>query len=597
MILFKFYRIKAYLNNISIKTKLLLSFFILIFIPLFILTMLSSTRVSTVMKDNMLRAAQKALTQSTTYLQTRLNNITNDTDIIYSNTTLQDVLSSNQTDEDLLQQSVDQNNLRTLINELEKNSDIYRIRLYIRDVPGYFFDQINFFTLSDLDSLPWYKRLDSSKRMVTFIPSDYFNKEDNRGVKIISASRRIMTRKYNVTDGIIRIDIRESIINDIVNQANASRTGLSYIVNQNGEIISSAGNLTILQNPKLQEFVESDSLVSDVPNSVTIDKKTFLIIFKEVANSDWKFISVIPYSEIKATGKDIRYYMLLLLIITGLISYMVAYFLSKSSTSRLRLLAKSIKVVTSGDFNIRIKESSNDEIGQISHDFNFMVKEMSEMINERFETGKNIKSLELRSLQSQINPHFLYNSLDMINWAAEGNGNTEIVVMVQALSRFYKLGLSKGKEIVSIKNEIEHVVAYVFVQNLRFENQIKLETDIDEELYSYGISKITLQPIVENSIQHGICKKKIKSGTIWISAKRTEEIITFEVRDDGIGMSEQIVKNLLNKESLDEFHGFGIKNVNERIKLHYGYQYGLSYESSPGMGTTVKIMIPAEKLI
>ena len=587
--------IRTLISNTSIHMKLLFSFFILILIPLLILSTLTYIKVSNTMEETILRTSRNTLSQSVSILEAKLSVIMNSTNIISFNKTLYDVITAKQDvyDNDLLKQSVDQKNLSNLIQQIERSSDIYRVRLYIRNIPGFFYDNINFNIYDDLKSLSWYKKLESMAPVINMLAPQHFETEDNQVGKIIVVLLRVNFIRYDIPDALIRIDLHESVINNIVSQANNSKTGLSYIVNHDGEIISSSGNLRLLENMELRKSVENNAPMNDMSRNITVGNNSFLTIQKDVAQSDWKFITIIPYHEIKSTGQNIRFYMMIVMLITGVFSYIIAWFIASTSTKRLRNLANSMKIVTGGNFNVNISETSNDEIGQLTHDFNFMVKEMSDMIDERYETGKRIKSLELKSLQSQINPHFLYNSLDMINWSAAVTGNDKIVEMVQSLSIFYKIGLSKGMDIISIKNEIEHVKAYVNIQNLRFSNQITLEIDVDEEVYSYGILKITLQPFVENAIHHGILKKAEKSGIIRISAKRINDNIVFKIQDNGIGMSEDIVESLPNKDTFDEFHGFGIKNINERIKLQFGQQYGIHFDSTPGVGTTVTITIPS----
>ncbi|MBM7564194.1 cache domain-containing sensor histidine kinase [Paenibacillus sacheonensis] len=581
--------------TISIKTKLLFSYLVLIFVPLVVLTGLTYWRVSDRMEANMLRTSRNALAQSETYLETKLGNLINATDIIYFDKTLQDIHTTNPAiyDEDLLQQNIDENNLTTLFNQIERNTDVLRVRLFIRDIPGYAYDNDRFFVFRDLDGQPWYEALKASKSVVTWIAPDKFQADSEADPPFISLARRITIKTYNVTDGVIRIDMRAPVVNDIVKQANVTSTGLSYIVNGTGDLISASGSPALLGDRALLQAAEDAARGSAAGTDIHAGNADYLTLSRPIANSDWTFISVIPYSEIKSTGKDIRFYMVLMLLATGVISYLLAYLWFNSSALRLKHLAKNIRKVTGGDFNTRIRVSSKDEIGQISQDFNYMVAEMAAMIEERFETGKKIKSLELRSLQSQINPHFLYNSLDMINWSAVMSGNAEIETMIQSLSTFYKIGLSKGDDIIPVRNEIEHVRAYVTLQNLRYQDQIALELDVDEGILGLEMLKITLQPIVENAILHGILRSPSKSGTIRISGARKSDIVVFTVEDDGAGMPPDIVERILDQDTQDEFHGYGIKNIQERIQLQYGAAYGLAYESEPGRGTTVRITLPA----
>lgn len=199
-------------------------------------------------------------------------------------------------------------------------------------------------------------------------------------------------------------------------------------------------------------------------------------------------------------------------------------------------------------------------------------------------------------MQSQINPHFLYNTLDMINWLSLKNSTGEVNSAVRALANFYRLSLSGGKDIVTIADELKHVSYYLQIQNIRFGDKIKSVIDVDKDVLEYSIPKITLQPIVENAIHHGILEKPDKTGVITVKGRKIENTIIITVSDDGIGIPEENLKSIMLYESLSKTgSSYGIKNINERIKLIYGNDYGLNCTSVYGKGTTVEIRLAAVK--
>ena len=225
--------------------------------------------------------------------------------------------------------------------------------------------------------------------------------------------------------------------------------------------------------------------------------------------------------------------------------------------------------------------------------FNKMASRISELIEEKYKMGQEVKSAELKALQAQINPHFLYNSLDLINCIAIKHNVPSIVTMVNSLARFYKISLSRGVDVIPIKDEISHITLYVQIQNMRFDNKIQLNLQIDEAVYSYKILKILLQPIIENSIVHGILEKKEKCGIITVTGKLENNTVIFTIEDNGIGMTEEKIRSILSENSTGYSGNYGVKNINDRIKLYYGNDYGLKYTSEPGKGTTVEVRIPA----
>lgn len=251
-----------------------------------------------------------------------------------------------------------------------------------------------------------------------------------------------------------------------------------------------------------------------------------------------------------------------------------------------------------GNFQIKLPHSGKDEIGEIIDSFSSMSRRMECMINERYEMGRAVKNAELCALQAQINPHFLYNSLDLINCIAIRENVPQITEMVSALVKFYKLTLNSGHEIVTLSQELLHVKTYVRIQNIRFVEKIRFSCNQPEWLTLYTIPKILLQPLVENAIIHGILESPTQTGSVSVLFSREmsdqgEEEIRICVEDDGVGIPPHILDKILKEDCLHKGSGYGVKNVNERIQLFYGERFGLSYESTRPGGTKVNVRIPA----
>lgn len=222
---------------------------------------------------------------------------------------------------------------------------------------------------------------------------------------------------------------------------------------------------------------------------------------------------------------------------------------------------------------------------------------MEELMEKQAKAAEDLRIAEFNSLQAQINPHFLYNTMDMINWMALQGQTDEISHAVQSLSRFYKLTLSRKKGISTIARELEHVTIYVQLQNMRYHDSIELITDIPDELSEYQIPKLTLQPVVENSILHGILEKESKSGTIVITGWMENEDVVLLISDDGIGISPEILSTILSGNGKSQSGGTNIAvyNTHRRLQILYGNDYGLTYSSNPGEGTEVEIRFPAHR--
>jgi len=283
-----------------------------------------------------------------------------------------------------------------------------------------------------------------------------------------------------------------------------------------------------------------------------------------------------------------------LLITTLILIEIISY----SITKPIKDLCLSTRLVGDGDFTTRVPDSDSNEIATLTTSFNNMIEKIASLVEEVKLEQINLRKTELKLMQAQINPHFLYNTLDTIVWLAEDNQSKDVVKMVNALSKFFRIVLSKGYDYINIKDEEMLIRSYLEIQQYRYQDILEYEINISEDLEYYKILKLTLQPLVENALYHGIKNKRGK-GKITIEGTYKEGKIVFIVRDNGIGMNQarlEQIQRVLNGEkdvSINSTAGFGIVNVNERIKLNFGSEYGLSVKSEYGVGSEFTLCIPA----
>ena len=258
-------------------------------------------------------------------------------------------------------------------------------------------------------------------------------------------------------------------------------------------------------------------------------------------------------------------------------------------------LNQATEKIAQGDFNARAQADSDDEVAELAVSFNNMAGSMQSLIDKVKEDERKMRKADLRLLQEQIQPHFLYNTLDTIVWLIESNEPDEAVTMVVTLSDFFREILSKGKEFISIEEEEKHISSYLQIQEMRYRDILEYDIQLDQVIYKYQILKLTLQPVVENALYHGIKYKRAK-GCIHIHGEKEGDIIRLTVRDDGVGMDEEELEQLrqqIEKPCQETEKGFGLANVNERIHMYFGPEYGMKIQSQKGNGTTVEIVIPA----
>jgi two-component system sensor histidine kinase YesM len=281
-------------------------------------------------------------------------------------------------------------------------------------------------------------------------------------------------------------------------------------------------------------------------------------------------------------------------------SVVAAWSLSKSIYAPIKKLHDVTTTITKNDLQALMTSDNVDEITELGMSFNIMIGKIRDLLDSKIKEQENLKKAELRALQAQINPHFLYNTLDTIIWMAESNKTGQVVEIVSALSKFFRISLSKGRDWITIAEEIERTKSYLTIQKMRYRDILDFKIEMDERVKDNTILKLILQPLVENALYHGI-KNKRQGGTIHICARlNNENEVLLEVEDDGIGFTPEKLTRLQTELATDSDDikaesGFGIGNVNNRIRLYYGKQYGLTVKSEYHTGTCVTLIIPAKK--
>lgn len=482
------------------------------------------------------------------------------------------------------------------LRSYEDQKDIYKVRLYVPDGLIYSDENNTIFNLTEAVKTDWYKRYAQVQKDHLWLPYQYFNTETSSSEIVAVIRPVIATDNYQKHIGVVRLDVLKENLVKILTNANTTRKNLVYLVHSLGEIIAESdasliNDFQINHNDVLQ-IAES----KDQWSNLSYSGEKLLVGSRLISNSDWYMVSVIPVSEISYESRTVRNQMLVLMLVIATFAYIMVYFISNSMTKRTSRLVNTMKEVRNGMVKKISSNHGTDEIGEVTESYNFMVDRISALMAEQYRLGQNLKNAELKALQAQINPHFLYNTLDTINQLATLDMVGEINAVVHALSRFYRLSLSKGDDVISIQDEVNLVSYYVSIQNMRFNNRIEYVVEIDEKILEFDIPKITLQPLVENAILHGLLGSKDKGGRITIKGRFEKDVILLTVEDNGVGISdESIISLLCGTINSKTGSGYGIRNINERIKLYYGEGYGAKIQSKLGEGTSVEIRIPPFK--
>ena len=423
-----------------------------------------------------------------------------------------------------------------------------------------------------------------------------FEKGDNSYKWVISMSRAVeITVGGSTEQAVLLIEMAYQGLEEVLDEVTLGNGGYIYLMDSKGEII---------WHPKFELIasgrVKENNLVAagydDGSREEIFNGTRQTVVTKTVGYTGWKLVGVIKGTGISLNMLKTRLFIVFVILLIIFIVILINSYISFRVTNPIRELEKSVKELEEGNLDADIYMGGSYEVqhlGKSVQDMKFRIKGlMQDIVNEHEEKRKS----EFDSLQAQINPHFLYNTLDIIVWQIENEKQSEAVHTVTALARFFRLSLGKGKNIVTVKDEIDHVRNYLMIQHMRFKNKFDYEFDIAEDVLELPSLKLMLQPLVENAIYHGM-EFMDGDGMIMVKAWRKEDELYLSVADNGLGMTEDKVLMILMGKSTSgngRGSGIGVKNVNERIKLYFGEAYGLTIDSEPDEGTTVIIHLPAK---
>lgn len=397
--------------------------------------------------------------------------------------------------------------------------------------------------------------------------------------------------------GAIIIRINEDLFSDVYRNIDLGQGTEIFIVNSEGIVVSTR-NDTIAFNQKYPEAELIQKIKESPGNAVetfelTIAEERNLTAYAPIRDADWYIVSTIPFSYLtRETGQIARDIMGVSLIIF-LLAVFLSYIFTKSISDPLNNLVEAMNQVEEGNLEVKIEDQAQDELAAASCNFNQMVEELKELLEDVKEKEKQKNNLEFKALQAQINPHFLSNILNTARLLADMQNADNLENFLSSVINLLHLSMNNKEDFITVEKEVEYLKSYLNIQQFRLHNKFDVKFEIEEELMNYKIPRFLLQPVVENSIIHGISAKS-GQGLIEIKGFTQNKQVIFTVTDDGTGMTEAEIENLLNEKKINkgQFSGIGINNVRERIELYFGREYGIEIESLKGYFTTVKIILP-----
>ena len=384
----------------------------------------------------------------------------------------------------------------------------------------------------------------------------------------------------------VALDLRFASISSYINNVGIGQHGYCFLMDESG----------ILYHPQQQLIYsqlksEDTDTLANLPDG-TYSENNVIYVLQTVEGSPWRVVGVSYVDELVTSSLWENFWLLALAAVAVLLAALVSSIVISRALSRpLKGLSRAMRQFEkNADTFTYAPVGGAREVQELSESFGHMVVKIQHLMETVRREEINLRKTELKALQAQINPHFLYNTLDSIAWMCEQGRNDEAVQMVNALAQLFRISISRGHELIPIRSELRHAESYLKIQKHRYKNQFSYRFDVDESCLDFLCNKITLQPIIENAIYHGI-NGLVDEGEIVITLRADGSDVVFTVADNGVGMEEEQIQAILRKERSDHT-GIGIKNVNDRLKIYFGEGYGITIDSEPDVGTTVTIRMP-----
>lgn len=584
----KCFEVLGKLKPKGMQSTIMIVFSVISISIIFILGVVMYIRFSALSRQEIIQSTQKLMKQSEENLEDYLVSMRQISDALYYNVIKENDFSSQsndiQTGMNLLYEA-NRDNLRSIAIY-----NHYGSLMVAEPIAAQKEDP-------DVTKQEWYVQAMNKMENMHFSTTHIQNLFDDsifRYYWVISLSRVVELTNQGVSQlGVLLVDMDYSKIYRMMEQINTSNNGeYYYLCDSDGEIIYHPRQIQI------SDGIGSENSKRAAQYKEGIYDETFeggrrKVMINTISYTGWKLVGVIPYSTFTHGMINIRYFILMSILLMAMMLVFINRVVSVRISRPILRLNNSVMKYEAGE-KPKIYIGGSMEIRHLGYSIQNSYEQIDTLMKEIVLEQNERRKSELDALQSQINPHFLYNALESITWMVEGERNNEAVFMISQLAKLFRISLSKGRTVISIKDELQHAQSYMNIQNIRYKNTFSIVFDVDAELYSYCTVKLILQPILENAINYGMSGMD-DCGEIKVSGRKDRETIVLSVTDNGIGMSEEVVEFALTEGN--NIHkkgsGVGLVNVNNRIQILFGKEYGLQIESEPDEGTIVSIHIPA----
>ncbi|MDQ0919878.1 sensor histidine kinase [Paenibacillus sp. V4I5] len=578
-------RLRQWILDMKIQKKLLVSFLILNLIPLAVIGTLTYQKSRSLIQEKTNAYTTDLLTEVSKNIEFKMKEVKRVYYSLFTNKEIRDALKkANLGFQSQLEYLDEINKIKLLLDgAIIDSEDIQDISLYAlnKDV----FPSGNVLKSNDLDIHDWDVLKENEGNLVWM---------NTNPKQLTITARSSMFDVGNLKKiGYFELHLKEDALYSVFAQTKLNNEGEMYIINQNGRIISHSNKSLINTTPDYPYINRVLHGPEQDHTSEMMDGINYIITYHAIGNTDWKIVSVIPDAKYSQTSIELKNWMFVIFIICIVVALLIAYFVSNSISKPIRQLSAMMKDVEKDRFDIQFNYNSRNEIGVMSRNFNRMIDRIHHLINTVYQEELLKQQSQLKYLMFQINPHFLFNTLETINWLARMNNVPEVGKLSKALGDLMREGI-KGKEYIPLDKELDNVNKYVYIQHYRYGDKITISIDIDAMALPLLVPRFILQPLVENAIIHGM-EMKIDQGLIDIRGFFEDDLFIITISDNGNGIEAERLAQI--RENLqvtvdDSGMGIGLINVHQRVQLHYGKRFGLQIDSFIGQGTVITLTLP-----
>lgn len=413
---------------------------------------------------------------------------------------------------------------------------------------------------------------------------------DNLSDAVLSLAVTLPLRDSGQPCGIVIVEVKQSYLQKLMS-ANFGEKGTIILVDDQDDIVLQS---ITADGEVVADAVERTKQVAVGQRMEKVELADRLLLFDRLRSTGWVMTGVVFKDALRNDSEAVLWMFLIAALVAFLLNIVISRYLANYELKPINRIQEYILRVEQGEFGLPLPPERADEIGKLTSSIQEMSEKIGQLVEKLKTEQERMRTAEFKALQAQINPHFLYNSLDSINWLARRGDVQKTTEMVTALTTFFRIGLSKGRDLITVKEELEHIHSYLVIQKIRYENQFEYSFYVDPETENYFVPKLMLQPLVENALYHGIklCDRKC---VLMIQVLSRDDQIEIEVLDNGAGMDEETlesVREAMEHTGENRTNSYGVVNVNDRIRILAGQQYGLTFTSEKGVGTSAKIILP-----